>query len=636
MRVRSLAVGILAAACFVGCDGTSPADAGLPDGGPFLAPPDIPWLASGLPCPEGWRSVREADVGVCDPYPEGGRASCGAGEAHFPGEPGCRPVGDACPSGPFADGLPAGGVVYVDANAAAGGNGTEAAPYASLSDVSWGTLGAGAVVALARGSYGGGVVLEPGVTLVGACAAETVLPGPSSVLSTPPTVRMTSAGEAAVVRNVTIADAPRLGVLVSDGGSLRLEGVVVERSTGVGVGLTDAGSELVARDVVVREVQAQMDDETGVGFAVMPGTRLEATRVIVEDNRLVGLFAQGPDAEVSLADAVVAGTESTGLSRLFGRGMGLQTGVHLVAERVLIASNRTAGIYLADAETTATLTDVVVRDTAPQEADMEMGRGIEAQRGASVTATRLVIARNHARGVLVSSGARAVLSDAVIVETRERVSNAGAGFGLAVQEGGRLEADRVVVARNLEVSASAVGEGTTLVLRDAIIREGLPSALSGAFGWGLYAELGASVTAERLVVDRARELGVASFGGSTMELSDVSITEVLTSEAPGRELGHGAAALGGGLRMTRFEVREPSTCGLFVAEDPVPIDPGVVNEPALDLRTGVVADAAIGACLQWDGYDVGRLTEDVEYRDNGLNLESTDLPLPQPWVPPSP
>ncbi len=50
----------------------------------------------------------------------------------------------------------------------------------------------------------------------------------------------------------------------------------------------------------------------------------------------------------------------------------------------------------------------------------------------------------------------------------------------------------------------------------------------------------------------------------------------------------------------------------------------------MDLRAGLVSECAIGACVQVDDYDLGRLTEDVEYRDNETNLDVTRLPIPSP------
>ncbi len=55
----------------------------------------------------------------------------------------------------------------------------------------------------------------------------------------------------------------------------------------------------------------------------------------------------------------------------------------------------------------------------------------------------------------------------------------------------------------------------------------------------------------------------------------------------------------------------------------------VVDTSQLDLEHGEVSGAAIGACVQSEGYDTMRLSRDVSYHDNGVNLQATTLPLPQ-------
>jgi len=48
---------------------------------------------------------------------------------------------------------------------------------------------------------------------------------------------------------------------------------------------------------------------------------------------------------------------------------------------------------------------------------------------------------------------------------------------------------------------------------------------------------------------------------------------------------------------------------------------------------GEVRGNLIGACVQTDGFDVARLSEEVRYVDNETNLDSTSLPVPDPAVP---
>ena len=61
---------------------------------------------------------------------------------------------------------------------------------------------------------------------------------------------------------------------------------------------------------------------------------------------------------------------------------------------------------------------------------------------------------------------------------------------------------------------------------------------------------------------------------------------------------------------------------------------GETGTTSLDAMNGLVTRAEIGACVQVPGYDLARISTDVEYRDNGSNLDTTTLPVPPPTPPP--
>jgi hypothetical protein len=49
----------------------------------------------------------------------------------------------------------------------------------------------------------------------------------------------------------------------------------------------------------------------------------------------------------------------------------------------------------------------------------------------------------------------------------------------------------------------------------------------------------------------------------------------------------------------------------------------------MDLHEGDVSHHRVcGANVQTPGFDIGRLTDNVSYRDNGRNLDADELPVP--------
>jgi hypothetical protein len=84
------------------------------------------------------------------------------------------------------------------------------------------------------------------------------------------------------------------------------------------------------------------------------------------------------------------------------------------------------------------------------------------------------------------------------------------------------------------------------------------------------------------------------------------------------------AFAGASLSATTFEVTRAAVCGVYVA-----------TGGTIDLSNGVVAECTIGACIQSASFDSDRLTGGgtVSYRDNGINLDATSLPVPEPSAP---
>lgn len=585
--------------------------------------PDIPWIAEGVPplsfvpCPEGFREVTADGVTTCDPYPEGGAAECPFGQAHFPGASGCAPIGSPCPTGAFSETLPADvPVTYVDATAAAGGDGTLSAPYATLTEVPWLSL-AGATVALAKGTYPGTLGLSPGTRVVGACAAETRVTGADSPVLGVVTLQRT--GEPAVVADLSIADAPQPGVWVREGRALSLEGVLISRTRTFGIFAVNDGSEVLAARVVVDSPQPNDDGTRGRGINIQTGARLEASDLLVA-NSLDGAIFASENSEVVLDRAVLRGTREELSDLNGGRGLGVQLGSRLEASNLLIDDNRDIGLLLIDSE--AMLDQVVVRGTRERISDGTRGRGLSVQGTSSLTATRLLVDDNRDIGIRAATGARLILTDTVIRGTLQRDNGGAGGRGIGAEVDVRLMATRLLVDDTGGVGI--VSDESELMLIDTAIRNTRERPLDGTAGLGLIAQYGGSVVGTRLSIVGARENGIIVTSRSTIELTHALVGEVARSAAePERVFGHGAVCASSTLRMTDFRIRDVATCGVLFERD-------TLNPAVVVLTDGVVERTSIGACVQVPGYDLELLSDGVDYVDNESNLESTTLPLPEP------
>ena len=141
-------------------------------------------------------------------------------------------------------------------------------------------------------------------------------------------------------------------------------------------------------------------------------------------------------------------TQARARDGLFGRGIVVQSGAALSATSLVVSGNREVGIYTSGAETSLTLTDTVVRDTQERLSDGADGLGVNVQQGAVLSAASLVVSGNRDVGLIAAAATSVTLTDTVIRDTRAQLSDGTLGYGVYVHEGAALSAASLVVSRN--------------------------------------------------------------------------------------------------------------------------------------------------------------------------------------------
>ena len=300
---------VLSSLCGCGDDGAPPADAAPADAGTdaatIAAPPTPPTFT---PCAPGWREVvSPAGLTTCDPWPEGGRQTCADFDTHLPGEPGCAPIGTACPAGDFAEDLPTDvPIVYALASATTAGDGSLARPFASLRTAISRAATSGAVVAVGRGRYTSWLQLPNGVTLWGACPEQTVLSGDVEAGSV-----LAMGGVSATLRNLSI-DHPGAAAVgaIGAGTELRLENVVVRASLGAAVNAIEGGHIAMSHVLVTGTLPAS--DGSGPAIAVDTGSTMDAQRVALEGSATMAAYIRDLGTTVTIEDSVIADVTAHG------------------------------------------------------------------------------------------------------------------------------------------------------------------------------------------------------------------------------------------------------------------------------------------------------------------------------------
>ena len=590
-------------------------------------------------CPEGWHDVVDEDGShTCDPYgPEGlalPDACASPWEAHFPGEPGCTPIGTPCPDGPFAEDLPTDvPIVYVQPGATGDGS-SPSSPLGSLDDVPFDSLRLDAVVALAKGEHLGRRTLGRSVTLWGACPAETVLrdPAPTTDPNQPAVVDVFSSSR---VRRATVrltnlrvgatdsGPSRAWGSAVAGRGTLQLDRVVVEGAEGAGVFAGGTGARVLLESTVVRGTRPLPNGTFGRGLNIQQGAEAQVRRAVVDDNRDVGVFV-ALDATLLLEDTVVRGTREKASDGTGGRGLNVQDGAEAQVRRAVVDDSREYGVFV-HTNGSLLLEDAVVRGTRERALDGAVGRGLNVEQGAEVQVRRAVVDDNRDIGVVVAGDASLLLEDAVVRGTRERALDGAFGQGLNVEQGAEAEVRRAVMDDNREIGVFVDTNGS-LLLEDAVVRGTRERASDGNFGRGLNVQDGAEAQVRRAVMDDNRQVGVFVGGtGSSLLLED-AVVRGTREQALDGALGRGLSVQDGATAQVRRAVVDDNReVGVFVSSDG-----SLILEDAVVRGTRERAsDGAFGQGLSVDEGAEAQVRRAVvdDNRDLGIYVLGSDLRL---------
>jgi hypothetical protein len=351
--------------------------------------------------------------------------------------------------------------------------------------------------------------------------------------------RVTAAGTGVELRGLTVRGGT-VGVHAVGGAQLALRGLVVRESTDSAVAASGAGTRVTARDVVVTDRLAGSSGLASRGLEVFDGAAFDGARIAVVRRRRVGVVVDGAETTVVLADAVVRDTQ---LRDDGGGGTGLLAlnGGRLAATRVLVADNHSGGAIASGAGSALELTDAIVRGTAWEQSG-QFGYALEAVAAGRVSATRAFVGGNHGIGALADGdGSALVLTDAIVEATapgadRER------GVGILASGGSRVEATRVRVAAN-RLGGVLATTGARVALADAVVRD--TAADDHRFGAGIGAFDGAQIEVDRVLVTDNAVVGAGVSGdGARLALRDAIVRS--TQPLGDGLLGYGFAAQAGG------------------------------------------------------------------------------------------
>jgi hypothetical protein len=584
------------------------------NGDPFswCQPPPLPRLSvGGYITPQKDGEV-DGDRPVCEPEADGS----------FPvvGQADCRPLGDACPAGDWPD-VP-GNRIFVLAGAA-GGDGSQAAPFGTISEAVV-AAAPGDVVVIGAGTYAESVSITSDITLWGKCVGEVLIqaPGPYSgggaievtggAVVEVRNLRITGEQNGVLVnapdvqvqlQDVWVHQATSRGVLVIDGSvilsgalvtstrmnpsggggtgvfawgeaaAVRVESSTIENNPSAGiVGGSDVpenGAAVVdLADVAVRETYGRPGDSTwGMGCYFAEGAQAGGARILLDHNRLDGILAYDPGTQIDFSDLVVQDTVPVDGDAVTGMGVEVVY-AQATIKRALISGSHIVGAYFYREGTVGELEDLVVVDTRSSPQGGMFGRGLGVETGAFVRMQRGLLERNREEGVMVEGeGTQVELFDLVVQDTQswERIPPI-LGRGLNVQAAADVFLERGRFERNRDLGIAVIQPGTVLNMTDVVVKDTLSQESDSLFGRGLYVKDGARVSLLRGWFEGNREAAVAMDGENTVvNIEDLTVRDTRPQEAT-QALGRGMTVeVGAGLTLKRALLDSNREMGILIA-----------------------------------------------------------------------
>jgi hypothetical protein len=300
---------------------------------------------------------------------------------------------------------------------------------------------------------------------------------------------------------------------------------------------------------------------------------------------------------------------------------------------------------VAGGESSIELANVVIRETY-----CSLCRGIDDTtgqifiegvgvniRGSHGTLNNALLTGNQGWGLTIWDGATFSAADIIVRDTVSVGPNHEAGAGLLLLDVPDAEIARALFERNRMTDFWAF-QNATARLYDIVARD----TTSGRIYWGgvgIEAGYNSRVQASRALFERQRGLSVVTYSpDSEVAIEDVIVRETLGTECNQPDClegsfydGIGAASFWGAqLDLRRFIIDRSGLCGVMIGHGCCDEEGELFDQAGgINLHDGVVAQCTIGACVMVDDFDVTRLMDAVIWRNNGINLDSSSIPLPE-------
>lgn len=418
-----------------------------------------------------------------------------------------------------------------------------------------------------------------------------------------------------IVGTLPTGESSGAGVFAQNGGAVTVSGGEIRGNVGFGVVSYLTETFVTLLDVTVADTTADQPS-AGRGIIAVEGGTISATSCTLAGNVESGGAALGPGATLDVADTLITGTLAPA-SENVANGLSAFDGAVLTVRGSTIEGTEGHGIYVEDS--TATLTDTVIRDSVVVEAGG--GGGVLAMAGAMVQMQGCTVERSKGAGVQCGgAGASLNISDSWIGETGSGTYFDGEpdtyGVALLVLDGGIATVTGSTITDN-EYAAIAAAAGAVEVTSTRI--DFTRPRADGVGGAALIVTEGGTLSCVDCGLEGNSPLGAyASGDGSLLQLTDVQVTGTVRSRHAGMAMG-AVAEQAATIEAVRLTVQDTAGLGLYSAT-------GTLICEDCTLVDNAFAGAAVvgGGRMELTGATITGTGPDDEY-GGGVGVYASDL-----------
>lgn len=304
------------------------------------------------------------------------------------------------------------------------------------------------------------------------------------------------------------------GVEALHGAHLTLTDVRISGSRELGVLVSDEGTSLSAKAVLIDGTLAQASDgQAGRGIGVQNGAHATLIDTRLSGNRETGLYVGGSATTLAANGLLIDGTRSAEIDNQYGIGMAVNDGAQVTMQDVRLSGNREVGLLLSHTNSKIEALHLLVDGTLPRQSDNKFGRGINVLKGATLTLVDARLSGNRGVGLSLSGANIALQATRLLIDsTLPQQNSKENGRGLSVQFGAKVKLQNVRLTGNRELGLLVAGEATSLDASDLLVDGTLAQQSDQQFGWGIAVLPGAQVTLRDTRLSANQEVGLVIDG----------------------------------------------------------------------------------------------------------------------------